>query len=106
MQGYNNTEVDVGVGFGGTGGGGIADSCSNGATDCQYFNNIYYYAGSITDFNGIGVSGDYSRSKSSSGFLRNIMQRASQFYLRNGTWLGGCATCLLTESAVRWNILQ
>ena len=54
---YNNTEVDVAVGFGGTGGGGIADSCSNGASDCQYFNNLFYYIGTITDFNAIGVSG-------------------------------------------------
>lgn len=54
---YNNTEVNVAVGFGGTGGGGIADSCSNSATNCQYKNNLYYYIGTITDFNAIGVSG-------------------------------------------------
>src|SRR6185437_3677148 len=40
---YNNTEVDVAVAFGGTGAGGIADSCTNNATNCVYLNNIYYY---------------------------------------------------------------
>ena len=57
MYNYNNTEVDVGTSLGGTGGGGIGDSCSNGATHCQYFNNLYFYPGTITSFNAIGVTG-------------------------------------------------
>jgi hypothetical protein len=94
---YNNTEVDVAEGTGG-GGGGMGDSCSNGATDCQYFNNIYYYPNSITSFNAIGVSGGTMPGASHHlAFCGGSTCSLSGFIYGTGTWLGDCATCLLTN---------
>jgi parallel beta-helix repeat protein len=91
---YNNTLVDVGSG----GGGGITDSCSNGATDCQYFNNLYYYPGSVSDWNAIGVSGGtLSGASHHLAYCGGSCSGLHGFNYGSGSWLSGCATCLLTN---------
>src|SRR5712691_11255901 len=88
VKSYNNTFADVGSGAGFN----IGDSCTNGATNCGYFNNIYFYPGSISSgqWNAIATSGASASTFSASHHLAWCLRSPCSilgYTYGSGSWL-------------------
>jgi hypothetical protein len=95
VRSYNNDWVDVGSGSG----GGIANTCINGATNCRYFNELFYYPGSVSSWNAIATMGTSSSTFQSSHNLAYCVGSCaslSGYQYGSGHWLDD-PTNLLTN---------
>jgi hypothetical protein len=95
VKSYNNDWIDVGSGSG----GGMANSCINGATGCGYFNELFYYPGSVSSWNAIATMGSSSSTFEAShnlAYCAGSCASLSGYQYGSGHWLDD-PTNLLTN---------